>query len=217
MAIVLHPAEPAAQQVLLHRVSWETYTRLLADYQDQSGVRFTYDRGLLEIMVPSFAHETIKDILTLLVNVLAEELDIDIAGAGSTTFRREDMARGFEPDACFYVQHAERVRGKKQIDLAADPPPDLLIEIDITSSSLPRFPVFAAVGVPEVWRFSGERVSIATLEGDQYVERLESLALSKVTSHILSEFVATHTRMKRPAWLRRVREWARQQGAAKRE
>lgn len=213
MAIVLHPAEPAAQQVLLHCVSWETYTRLLVDYQDQSGVRFTYDRGLLEIMVPSFAHETIKDILTLLVNALAEELDIDVEGAGSTTFRSEEMARGFEPDACFYVQHAERVRGKKHIDLAADPPPDLLIEIDITSSSLPRFPVFAAVGVPEVWRFNGERVSIATLEGGQYVEGPKSVALPQVTSHILSEFVEAHTRMKRPAWLRRVREWARQQGA----
>lgn len=116
MAMVLHAAEVAGQQVLLHRVSWDTYTRLLADYQDQSGVRFTYDRGVLEIMVPSFAHETVKDILTLLVNTVAEELDIDVEGAGSTTFRREEMARGFEPDACFYVQHAERVRGKKQLD-----------------------------------------------------------------------------------------------------
>lgn len=217
MAMVLHPVDPAAQQVLLHGVSWETYTRLLTDYQDQSGVRFTYDRGFLEIMVPSFAHETIKDILTLLVNVLAEELDIDVEGAGSTTFRSEDMARGFEPDACFYVQHAERVRGKQHIDLAADPPADLVIEIDVTSSSLPRFPIFAAVGVPEVWRFNGERVSIATLQGGEYVERPESVALPQVTSLILSEFVEAHSHMKRPAWLRRVREWARQRGVTEHE
>lgn len=125
----------------------------------------------------------------MLVEVLAEEMEVDIHGGGSTTFRREDLAKGFEPDECFYIRYAEVVRGKKQIDLAQDPPPDLVIEIDITGPSLNKFPIFAALGIPEVWRYDGARVAIFTLVDNDYVERPESVALPKVTSAILTEFI----------------------------
>jgi Uma2 family endonuclease len=160
-------------------------------------------------MVLSAEHENYKDVLVLLLNILAEELGIDVSSFGSTTFRREDLARGFEPDGCFYIQNEAAVRGKKQIDLAVDPPPDLVIEIDIASLSLDKFPIFAASGVGEVWRYDGRRVAIFTLEGGQYVEQAHSAALPIVTSAALTDFVEASQQVKRTVWLRRVREWAR--------
>jgi len=177
--------------------------------QDSHAAQFAYDQGMLEIMAPSHEHESLKHVIAMLVEVMAEEMEMDIHGGGSTTFRREDLAKGFEPDECFYIQHAERVRGKKQIDLAQDPPPDLIIEIDITGPSLNKFPIFAALGIPEVWRHDGARVAIFTLVDNDYVERAESVVLPKVTSAILTEFIDASSQLQRPAWLRRVRGWVR--------
>src|SRR5689334_8883188 len=112
MASVLTPPE---QKVILKGVSWETYVRLLSEHQESAGTRFNYDRGMLEIMVLSFEHETLKHTLSLLVELLAGEMGIDIEGAGSTTFRREDLNQGFEPDACFYIRQARKMRGKKEV------------------------------------------------------------------------------------------------------
>ena len=197
--------------ILLSGVSWETYEALLADMGDSHAAHFAYDQGELEIMAPSYEHESIKGHIALLVNVLAEEFDIDIAGAGSTTFRRRDIAKGFEPDECFYIRHAETVRGKKDINLQEDPPPDLVVEIDITNPSLNKLPIFAALGIPEVWRYDGAQVIILTLTGNAYVKHPESAALPKVTSAMLTEFLTTSQQLKRTAWLRQVRAWAREQ------
>lgn len=207
---ITQPRDPD-QCILLSGVSWETYESLLADMQDSHAAHFAYDQGVLEIMAPSYEHESVKGHVALLVNILAEEFAIDVAGAGSTTFRRKDMAKGFEPDECFYIRHAEVIRGKKHIDLKEDPPPDLIVEIDITSPSLNKFPIFAAVGIPEVWRYDGAQVTILTLTGDAYVERPESVALPKVTSAVLTEFLTASKQLKRTAWLRQVRAWAREQ------
>ncbi|MGQ0593925.1 MAG: Uma2 family endonuclease, partial [Gammaproteobacteria bacterium] len=183
----VHAVQPSSPDhcILLSGVRWETYESLLADMQDSHAAHFAYDQGMLEIMAPSHEHESLKHVIAMLVEVLAEEMEMDIHGGGSTTFRRENLAKGFEPDECFYIQHAERVRGKKQIDLAQDPPPDLIIEIDITISSLNKFPIFTALGIPEVWRHDGARVAIFTLTDNDYVERVESVVLPKVTSAIL--------------------------------
>lgn len=126
---------PAEHRVILHNTSWETYERLMKERGESRVPRFAYDRGELEIMSPSTEHESIAYYVGLLVAVFAEEAGVDLYGAGSTTFDREDLERGFEPDACFYVRNAERVRGKPRIDLSLDPPPDLVIEVDITSLS----------------------------------------------------------------------------------
>jgi Uma2 family endonuclease len=111
MATVLGPPD---QRIVLRNVSWETYERLLAEHAGSSNPRFTYDRGVLEIVNPSAEHEELSHVLTLLVNVVAEELDIDIRDSGSTTFRREDLARGFEPDSCFYIQSVERISARSR-------------------------------------------------------------------------------------------------------
>lgn len=209
MATVLSPPE---QRVVLDNISWELYEELLAAHQDCSAPRFTYDRGLLEIMSPSAEHENIKHLLALLVEVLAEEMSVNVEGFGSTTFRREDLARGFEPDACFYVQNVERVKGKTMLDLAVDPPPDVIIEIDITSPSLNKFPIYAQMAVPEVWRHDGKRLAIFVLEGEEYTEREESAALRGVTGAGVSRLLEEGRSVERLVWLRRVREWVRQNG-----
>jgi Uma2 family endonuclease len=212
---VLPATQPAiaspepVQQVILHGVSWETYARLLIEHEGSSGTRFTYDQGELEIMVLSAKHEAMKHLLSLLVEIVAEELKVDVCGFGSTTFRREDLARGFEPDACFYVEHAELMRGKDEIDLTVDPPPDLVIEIDITSLSLNKFPIFAAVGVSEVWRYDGDTWTIFTLKQNKHRVQATSTVLPGVTGQMLTQFMAEGKTLTRSVWLRRLREWVR--------
>lgn len=199
------------QKVLLRNISWETYEHLLADHQDNSAPRFTYDRGMLEIMSPLPEHEKINRRIAQLVLAVTEEMGIEAEDYGSTTFSREDLERGFEPDSCFYIQNEELVRGKDRIDLTVDPPPDLVIEIDITRPSLNKFSIYSQLGIPEIWRYDGERLEILALENDGYVEVNESIALPSLTSATLSELVEQSKSMKRTAWLRKVRETVRKQ------
>lgn len=205
MATVLHLPE---QKVILKGVSWETYRRLLVERGNASGTRFTYDRGMLEIMVLSVEHERLKHTIATLVELAAVELGIDVDGVGSTTFRREDLARGFEGDACFYVQNRDRVAGKARLDLPEDPPPDLVIEIDITSPSLDKLPLLAAMDVPEVWRYDGNRLSLLELKSGTFVEAAQSVALPGVTAEALGKLLEESKELKRTSWVRRVRAWA---------
>jgi Uma2 family endonuclease len=209
-------AQPA-QRVIVHSVSWTTYEHLLADLSNQSSTRLTYDRGILEIMCPLPEHEEWNRTIALLVEVLAEEMHIDIRNFGSTTFRRADLARGFEPDSCFYIQHEADISGKSTIDLTVDPPPDLVIEVDITSGSLDKFPIYAQVGVPEVWRYDGQRLRISILTAERYVESETSLALPLLTGPRLSDALAQSKTMKRTALLRSFRAWIRQQRRRRRQ
>src|SRR5262245_21198732 len=134
VAVVRKPA----QKVILSGVSWETYERLLTEHNEDNGTHFFFNNGDLEIMVLSYEHEHLRETFVLFINTVTEEWKIEIEGAGSTTFQREDAQKGFEPDACYYIRNPERIRGKKQLDLRKDPPPDLVIEIDITSPSLDK-------------------------------------------------------------------------------
>ncbi len=206
------PPSRTGQHIVLYGISWETYERLLADLVDSSAPRLTFDQGVLEVMSPTAEHEEYNRTLALLAEIAAEELRINIRRLGSTTFKRQDLLKGFEPDSCFYIQSAQRIRGKKRIDLTQDPPPDLVIEIDLTHPSLDRFPIFARVGVPEVWRYDGSRVQILKLEGEQYVEVGQSVALPLLTSITATQFLDDSMELESTAWLRRVREWVHQQG-----
>ena len=197
------------RKVILHNVRWETYERLLTEQESSSAPRFTYDRGELEIMSPSTEHEEYNRTIALLVEIFAVEAGLDVRNVGSMTFRREDLERGFEPDSCFYVQNETRVSGKTQIDLAVDPPPDLVIEVDITSPSLNKLPIYAQIGVPEVWRYDGERLEILRLERTEYAAVPTSATLPPLTSPVLSDLVDKSRTTKRRAWISEVREWAR--------
>ena len=198
-------------RLILHGVSWTTYESLLADFQNRNAVHFAYDRGVLEIMAPSVKHEEPNRALSLFVDLVTGELDIEVRRLGSTTFTRKDLSKGFEPDSCFYIQSVNRIRDKEEIDLTADPPPDLVIEIDITSPSLNKFPIYAAVGIPEVWRYKGGRVQIFQREGEQYREVEQSIVLPLLTGATLTQFLEENRTLRSPEWLRRVQEWARKQ------
>ncbi|MDQ3259085.1 MAG: Uma2 family endonuclease [Acidobacteriota bacterium] len=206
MATVITPSE---QTTLLRNISWATYRSLLVDYKDSSAPRVTFDQGLLQIMSPSTRHERLNRRLATFVEVVLEVREIEFDNVGSNTFKREDLQRGFEPDSSFYIQSVESVSDREQIDLAVDPPPDVVIEIDITHPSLDKLPIFAAVGVPEVWRCDGAQVVILKLASGSYVEATESVALPRVTSDVLTRFMQASEQQKRTAWLRDVRAWAR--------
>ncbi|MGE0822065.1 MAG: Uma2 family endonuclease [Candidatus Binatia bacterium] len=198
------------QRVVIQGISWNTYERLLADLADRSVPRLTFDQGVLEIMSPTPEHEEYKHMLALLVELVADELRMNIRGFGSTTFTRQDLLKGFEPDACFYIQSVPRIRGKRRLHLPQDPPPDLLIEIDVTSSSLDRFALFAQTGVPEVWRYDGNQVQIFVLIGEQYEVVEHSTAFPLLTGVVLTEFLEAGVELDRIEWSSRLREWLRQ-------
>jgi Uma2 family endonuclease len=147
--------------------------------------------------------------LDLLVAVVADALGVPVFGVGSTTLRRRELARGSEPDSSFYIQNIDRPGDLRRIDLATDPPPDLVIEIDITSPSVPKLPIYAEFGVPEVWRYSERTMRILVLADGQYVEAGESRALPGVLATHLTEMLRDHFTLDDGAWLRRVRDWAR--------
>ena len=143
------------EKLILHDISWETYNSLVQDQMGKSEIRLSYDSGDLQIMVESAKHGKLAGILGEIVSEIGDLLELDFITAGSTTFRKDKGRKGFEPDDSFYFQNADRIRRKDDIDLSIDPPPELIIEVDVTSPSLPRFPIFAEVGVSEVWRYDG--------------------------------------------------------------
>jgi Uma2 family endonuclease len=211
MSTVLNPPKTAESRVVLHNISWQTYQRLLEERGDCSAPRLTYDRGELEIMSPTAKHEDVNESIKLLVNLTSMELGPILRGLGSTTFAREDIDRGFEPDSCFYVRNESQIRGKERIDLSVDPVPDIVVEIDITSSSVNKRAVFAQFGVPEVWRYHGTKIEILILADGSYISSDVSLVLPVFTAEALTKLVADSLTLARPDWMRGVREWARAQ------
>ena len=211
MVAILNPPETSAEQrTILQNISWQLYEQMLAEKQDITNPRFIYAEGVLEIMTVSAKHEGRSYNLAKLVDVIAEELEINLRGLGSTTFKREDMQKGFEPDACYYIQFLNLIRGKDEIDLYEDPPPDLVLEIDITSPLLPRFPIFVALRVPEVWRYQKEQVQFFKLENGEYVEIENSIAFPILTGTMATEFLNESLTMESVEWLRCVRAWIRE-------
>jgi Uma2 family endonuclease len=200
-----HPA--GEERVLLHNVSWSTYEQLLADLFSQSGPRLTYDKGILEIMSPGPRHERLTDIIETLVKCLAEELNRNVYCLRSTTFRRKSFKRGFEPDSCFYVENESYVREKEIIDLSIDPPPDLVIEIDITSGSIDKLPIYAQMRIPEIWRHDGSKLIIYKLSGSNYVESNNSMSFPSINSIGASDFIRQSKNLPSTEFLKSLRQW----------
>ena len=182
---------PAAAVLRLDNVPWEEYEQLLADLGPGYAVRIFYDRGRMEIMGPSAAHEKPKVIIARLMNALSDELDIDVESLGSTTFRSALKAKGAEPDDCFFVQNASLIIGNEidEYDLERHPPPDIAVEVDRTNASLDKFVIYAALGVPELWRVQKKTVRIYVLSGDNYTESPTSRTFPFLGAKTLSEFL----------------------------
>ncbi len=167
--LLQNPSEQQnTQRVVLYNISWHTYQTLLAEMGDHRSSRLAYDRGVLEITMPSDLHEFIKRLLERIVTTLTEELNLKVRSVGSVTLDREDLARGVEPDSGFYIQNASCIRGRK-LDLVNNPAPDLVVAVDITSSSTRRLPIYKALQVPEVWRYTARGIEIKQLQDDNYV------------------------------------------------
>ncbi|HEY1377086.1 MAG TPA: Uma2 family endonuclease [Gemmataceae bacterium] len=206
------PAVPRTRgSVVLPNTDWKTYRRLLKAFADQPGVRLTYDRGDLEIMSPSFVHDSSGRFLGRLVVTLTEELGLQILPGGSTTLRRRLRRRGIEPDECFWIQNEAAVRGVPRLNLRVHPPPDLAIEVDVTNSSLDRMGIYAALGIPEVWRLDGARLTFQELGADgRYAERPTSRAFLRITPADLVRFLNQRRRDGDNETVRQVRAWVRQ-------
>ena len=204
-------ATPAESRVVLDHVSWSTWMALLDDVGTRRG-RMAYDRGMLEIMSPSVRHENAKTLLGRLFEAATEELDVEILSAGSLTMKREDLARGIEPDECYYVARPDAVRGKPEIELPDDPPPDLAFEVDITRSSIDKLGIYAALGVREVWRYDGRSLSIRVLGDDGgYQAAEQSQLLPRLPVAKLAEFLALRHTTGETTIVRSFRSWLREQ------
>lgn len=199
--------QAGAENRVRSKCSWDTYQRLLKDNESVRSPRFTYDRGWLEIMSPSFEHERVNEALRHLVSQLAEHLGLDLLATGSTTFKSEELQRGFEPDSSYYVRHAELMRSVSEPDMNVQPAPELVIEIEISRSSESKLDLFRSLGVGEVWRWTGNQLVMVELVGGSYQEVVASVLFPGARAAALSELVSRSRRENRLEWNRAIRNW----------
>lgn len=160
---------PAEQRLTLHNVNWTTYEKLLAAFGEHRAVRLTYDQGVLEFMVPLEAHENPSDVIGVFIRTLVVESGQNLKSMASTTLKRPELQKGAEPDKCYYIQNESLVRGKT-VNLAQDPPPDLVVEVDITHTDIDKNQLYAQLGVPELWRYDGKVLRVYQLQQGVYGE-----------------------------------------------
>lgn len=201
-------SSPPTEHMVLEGIRWETYESLLRDLAHRR-LRLSYDRGVLEIMSPSQRHERRKALLRRMVEAMTEELGIPICSAGSTTWKRRDLEKGLEPDECYWVQHEAAVRDLDEVDLLVHPPPDLAIEVDVHSSSVDRMGIYAALGVPEVWRHAGDRLSVSVLENGRYVPSDRSRAFPPLPIPDFAAWLGRREGRDETTWIRAFRAWVR--------
>jgi Uma2 family endonuclease len=202
---------PPGQRVLFHDVSWQEFEAILEELGEERTSRIAYSHGILEIMTPLPEHEKPKVILADLVKILLDEMGLDWEPYGSTTFRRQDMAAGIEPDDCFYIQNAARMVGLRRLDLAIDPPPDLAIEIDVTSRT--KLSAYEALQVPEIWRYENRELKIFVLQAGVYVDSVVSPTFPNMAiTEVIPKFIEQSWTAGVSSTLRSFRQWVRQQG-----
>lgn len=200
---------PPGNQLLLKDITWQMYETLLTELGESRASRLSYSKGTLEIMVPLPEHESGKENIGDFVKVLLEELDIEFWPLGSTTFKNENMAQGVEPDTCFYIQNEAAVRGKNRIDLDTDPPPDLAIEIDLTSRT--QLNNYEALGVPELWRYNGRKLEISVLQDGKYVKGYVSLQFPNFPiTDVIPQYLAQSKTAGRNVAMKAFRAWVRE-------
>jgi len=181
--------EPGEVRVF-HNVSWEEYEHLHDQLPpDSKMVRISYDEETMELMSTSALHENYANFINRMVGFLSLRLRIDIRFFGSATIKKSRKQKGLEPDACFYVQTVPQLGNRIKLDFAVDPPPDVALEVDIYHGCIPKLPIYAGLGISEVWRYDGRSVTIYRLEQDQYLETPTSIALPMLTPAVLERFL----------------------------
>jgi Uma2 family endonuclease len=200
------------KQIVLRSIDWDGYVAITDAIHEHSGIRSTYDGDSLELMTLSPKHERIRRILDQMVCAISREFEIGIQGGGSSTLRSDLVQRGLEPDDCFWIANASAVVGIESWDSAIHPPPDLAVEVDISSPSISRQPIYASLGVPELWRYDGESLTALKLVDDAYAPTSMSLAFSFLEVAALSSFVALSERHIESSVVREFTAWLRNQG-----
>jgi len=200
---------PPGQRIILTDVNWSNFEDILQELGEKRSSKVAYFQNQLEIRMPLPEHEFDKEIIGDMVKILLEELEVDRECYGSTTFKRKDMEAGIEPDNCFYIQNYRLMIGKRRLDLTVDPPPDLAIEVDVTSQT--QLSAYEALGVAELWLFSQGRLRINVLQGGEYVES----SFSPIFPNLpiiegVSQFVEMSLKQGSSAALRAFRKWVRE-------
>lgn len=199
-------ANASAEKHIYYGVSWDTYVQLLDELGDESKIRLTFNRGVLEIMSPKRLHEQITRLVDMVVTLLAFELGLNVDNCGTMTLRLESAQHGGEPDSCFYIANEAAVRGVEEIKLQIHPPPDIVLEVDITSPSLDKFGLYLAVRIPEVWRYDGAHMNFYKLGAEQYEETSNSLSFSHLTAAMLESYLAIGRTQGSTAMLQAVKQ-----------
>jgi Uma2 family endonuclease len=201
---------PPGHRIILHNISWQEFEEILTELGENRASRLAYYQGNLEIKMPLPKHEVAKVIIGDLVKIILEELEIDCECFGSTTFKRQDMNSGIEPDDSFYIQNHVQMIGKEKIDLNIDPPPDLVIEIDVTSKT--QLDAYLALAVPEVWRYENDKLQINIWQDGKYIESKVSPNFPDLPiAEIIPQFVEESRILGRSPTLRKFRQWVKQQ------
>lgn len=201
----------AETRTALENISWQTFKAMLADMSNQRSTRLAYDNGVLEIMSPLMPHENSNRLIEGFVVVLCEEFDLEYKRAGSLTLTRDDLERGSEPDSSYYIQNELRVRDKENIDLATDPPPDLVLEVEYSRPKIDKLKLYASMGIPEFWRFNGSTLKIYTLSKARYSEVQVSPTFSPVPVKEIPRFIRESRINGEMSTTRAFRSWVKQQ------
>ncbi len=198
---------PLDGRIVLHGVDWGDYEKML-EIVGERHIRVTYDEGTMEVSVPSERHERVAQLFGLFVPRLAEELEVDYEPLAMTTWRKPDAEKGLEADQCYYIQNEAVVRQREVLDLDVDPPPDLAIEVDITSSSLDRLRIYADLRVPEVWRYDGQKVTMLQLRPDGHYQSCETrLSFPGLRPADVERFLELGRTTAKRRWVHELREW----------
>ncbi|MEM8777354.1 MAG: Uma2 family endonuclease [Cyanobacteria bacterium P01_G01_bin.49] len=203
--------EKQANRVIFYNIGWEQFENLLKDLGNTRSARTAYDDGTLEIMTPLPEHEYFKERISDTIKNAAEILDLDFECLGSTTWKREIKKAGIEPDNCFYFQNESLIRGKLIFDLGHDPPPDLALEIDLTSKSLNRFPIYARLEVPEIWCYDSGELKIYQLNRGDYDEKEKSLIFPNLKIQEIPLLIEAYRQEGRRTFQKAMREWLNKQ------
>jgi Uma2 family endonuclease len=202
-------ATPAETRVLLENISWQTFKTMLVEMGSERANRISYHQGNIEIMTPQKPHENANRLIEVFVGVLCEELGLEVDRVGSLTLTRDDLEYGAEPDSGYYIQNELLVRGKENIDLAFDPPPDLVLEVEYSRPKIDKLKLYAAMGIPEFWRYNGTKLRIYILTNGQYSETQISPTFAPIQITEVPRFIQESKKIGQMAATRAFRNWVK--------
>ncbi len=207
--------KPSEQRIVLEKINWQQFEALLAEMGANRATRFTYDRGRLEMMTPLAEHDRCHKLIESLILVLVDTANLRVEGYKAPTLQRRDLGIAVEPDTGYYIQHEAQMRGKLAIDLSTDPPPDIILDVSLSSSSLDRLSLYAALDIPEVWCYISQpgddffkgTLQLYCLVDHRYIESAQGFAFPFLPAKQILQFIDQSDALGLMTALRVLREW----------